>query len=155
MIRKARGQDWEALVSLFIIENKHNAALAPDTVRETTEVLTVEELDAILGDDNSALFVAEHNDTVVGALLGNVVQVACKRWTAPRGYSYIEDIVVAPRARRQGIAQKLVAHFECWARAKKATSVELHVWPNNADAIRCYAKMGFINKQLLLSKRID
>lgn len=152
MIRQAQEKDFEALVRLFIIENKHHASLTPDVVRETDDVFTVQELKDILSDDNQSLLVAEIDGTVSGVLLGHVVHVSSKRWVQSRCYAYVEEIVVAPSARRKGLARALLDTFESWSQNKGATCVELHVWSGNVEAISFYTRTGFRNKQHLLTK---
>ncbi|MCG7586804.1 GNAT family N-acetyltransferase [Photobacterium sp. OFAV2-7] len=153
MIRKAKPEDYKLLVELFMIENEHNAALAPDVVNRTKDVLTESELTEILSDDNQYLYVVEQ-DGVAGVLLGNVVKVDGKRWNRPRTYGYVEELVVAETARGQGYAKSLICHFEVWAKDHGADSVELHVWAKNSVANQCYAKVGFKSKQYLLSKSL-
>ena len=75
MIRKAVVSDHSDLVRLFILENQHNAQLAPDIVRETKDVLTLEELKQILADNNQYLVVKEIDGVAVGALLGSINKI--------------------------------------------------------------------------------
>lgn len=150
--REATVNDLHALVALFVTENQHNATLAPETVRVTSDVLTAPELQAIIDDAGQQLLVAEREDLVVGALLGQITRTREHRWVQSRCTGYVDELIVSPHARRQGVADDLLAAFESWAAAQGATALELHVWSNNDGAIRFYAQSGFAEKQHLLTK---
>ncbi|WP_070971174.1 GNAT family N-acetyltransferase [Vibrio sonorensis] len=154
MIRTATVSDLEPLIELLCIENQHNASLASDTICETVDVLTHQELEEILADSSQQLFVWESVNTIHGALLGNLVRVNRHRWTQKRCFGYVQELVVHPKARRKGIAKLLVDAFSKWALEHQATHIDLHVWANNEQAIGFYEKYGFNTKQLLLSKAV-
>ena len=153
-IRAATINDLAALTRLFIAENQHNAAIAPDVVNQTEDVLTKDELSEIIADNNQCLLIVEVDGDVVGTLLGSVVNVKGRRWTNNRCYGYIEELVVDENQRGKGFARQLVAAFEGWAKAKGACSAELHVWSNNQVANEFYRRSGFEDKQRLLSKSL-
>ncbi|MBL4282692.1 GNAT family N-acetyltransferase [Vibrio fluvialis] len=154
MIREAEMRDLEALVNLFIVENRHNANLAPENVRVTNDVLSEQELRDIILDEKQLLLVGEREGMVTGALLGSITNVRERRWTPSNCYAYVEELVVDPSSRRQGVAQQLLACFETWARSQGASSIDLHVWSNNREALGFYDKSGFKTKQHLLSKKL-
>jgi len=56
----------------------------------------------------------------------------------------LENIVVAPEFRRQGIAQLLMSELLARARQSKATALLLEVRQSNVAALQLYAKLGFI-----------
>ncbi|MBC7003277.1 GNAT family N-acetyltransferase [Photobacterium sp. BZF1] len=153
-IRTATINDLLALKRLFIVENHHNAAIAPDVISQTEDVLTEEELREIIADNNQCLLVVDVDGNVVGTLLGSVVDVAGRRWTNSRCYGYIEELVVDEHQRGKGFARQLMATFEGWAKNKGAASVDLHVWSNNQTANEFYHRYGFSEKQRLLSKSL-
>lgn len=65
-IRTATINDLLALKRLFIVENHHNAAIAPDVISQTEDVLTEEELREIIADNNQCLLVVDVDGAVVG-----------------------------------------------------------------------------------------
>lgn len=81
MLCEAEMKDLGVLISLFIVENKHNSTLVADVVRETDEVLIRQDLQEIVSDANQLLIVSERDGSVIGALLGNVTNVRERRWT--------------------------------------------------------------------------
>ncbi|MDC5722741.1 GNAT family N-acetyltransferase [Vibrio europaeus] len=151
MIRKAVESDHSDLVRLFILENQHNAQLASDIVRETEDVLTLEELKQILADSSQYLVVKEVDGVAVGALLGSITNTPERRWNQARLYAYLEELIVCPASRGKGIARELVDSFVHWAQSHGASSVDLHVWSNNDSAMGFYRTYGFSAKQYLMT----
>ncbi len=151
MIRKTVVSDHSDLVRLFILENQHNAQLAPNVVRETEDVLALEELKQILADKNQYLVVKEIDGVAVGVLLGSITKTPERRWSQARLYAYLEELIVCPASRGKGIARELVDSFVHWAQSRDASSVDLHVWSNNDSAVGFYRKYGFSEKQYLMT----
>ena len=56
---------------------------------------------------------------------------------------YITNVAVFPEFRRQGVAAKLIAVFENFARGNKLAFLTLEVRPSNAAAIALYKGFGF------------
>ena len=56
---------------------------------------------------------------------------------------YITNVAVFPEFRRQGVAAKLVAVFENFARGNKLAFLTLEVRPSNTAAIALYKGFGF------------
>jgi GNAT superfamily N-acetyltransferase len=53
------------------------------------------------------------------------------------------DVLVAPRARRQGLARRLTQSIGAWGRRQGARSVYLQVVATNTAALPLYASLGF------------
>ena len=56
---------------------------------------------------------------------------------------YITNVAVFPEFRRQGVAAKLIAVFENFARGNKLAFLTLEVRPSNTAAIALYKCFGF------------
>ena len=56
---------------------------------------------------------------------------------------YITNVAVFPEFRRQGVAAKLIAVFENFARRNKLAFLTLEVRPSNTAAIALYKGFGF------------
>jgi RimJ/RimL family protein N-acetyltransferase len=61
-------------------------------------------------------------------------------------------LMVAARARRQGIGAALIEEAMKWARGVGIVKLELTVFPHNAPAIALYRKLGF-REEGILSRR--
>ena len=53
------------------------------------------------------------------------------------------DVLVAPRARRRGLARRLTASIGAWGRTQGARSIYLQVVATNEAALPLYASLGF------------
>src|SRR4051794_8568979 len=90
--------------------------------------------DALAGSDGAALWVAERDDEVVGAIgmTGEGGGTARLRW-----------FLVAPEARGAGIGGRLLDAALGWARAQGFERVVLCTFGDLVDAARLYARAGF------------
>lgn len=60
------------------------------------------------------------------------------------GVGYIKRVVVHPDFRKQGLARQLIQHIIDVARTEEQVeAIDLHVWEDNAAAIRLYESLGF------------
>jgi GNAT superfamily N-acetyltransferase len=90
--------------------------------------------DALAASDGAALWVAERDGAVVGAIgmTGEGDGVARLRW-----------FLVAPEARGAGIGGRLLGAALGWARAQAYKRVVLFTFGDLFDAARLYARAGF------------
>jgi RimJ/RimL family protein N-acetyltransferase len=65
------------------------------------------------------------------------------RYSSTTSEAYIERLVVAPDFRRQGMARRLIAAAEDFARDAGKKTVGLHVSANNLPALRLYEDEGY------------
>ena len=66
----------------------------------------------------------------------------------------LDDIYVRPAYRRRGIAGKLFAQVENWARERGAVRLELHTWDFNKGAIAMYEAMGMTPQRYVFEKKL-
>ena len=59
-------------------------------------------------------------------------------------FGYVKRVVVQPDFRKQGLAGQLMQHIIAFARTEQQiNAIDLHVWEDNAAAIRLYESLGF------------
>ena len=66
----------------------------------------------------------------------------------------LDDIYVLPEYRRRGIAAKLFAEVESWAKEQGAIRLELHTWAFNKGAIAMYETMGMTPQRYVFEKKL-
>lgn len=66
----------------------------------------------------------------------------------------LDDIYALPTYRRRGIAAKLFAQVEAWAKEQGAIRLELHTWDFNKDAIAMYEAMGMTPQRYVFEKKL-
>ena len=120
VIRQARQDDVEQLVGLlrllFAIEEDFSA----DTSKQR------QGLELMLGNNSSRILVAEADDQVVGMCTGQVVISTAEGGPA----ILVEDMVVAPSHRGQGLGRELLSGLTDWARTQGATRMRSQVEGN-------------------------
>ena len=100
------------------------------------------DLDNLLGENDSAVFVASNEE---GRLVA-FIEVRLRDYaegcqTSPVGY--IEAWYVDPQVRRQKLGRDLVHTAEGWAREKGATEMASDTWLENEDSVQAHLRMGY------------
>ena len=66
----------------------------------------------------------------------------------------LDNIYVSPDYRRRGIAAKLFAAVEQWAREQDAVRLDLYTWDFNQGAIALYRQMGMTPQRYVFEKKL-
>lgn len=66
----------------------------------------------------------------------------------------LDNIFVLPTHRRKGIATKLFADVELWAKEQGAVRLDLHTWNFNKNAIAMYQAMGMTPQRYVFEKKL-
>lgn len=66
----------------------------------------------------------------------------------------LDNIYVLPEYRRRGIAAKLFAEVEFWAKEQGAIRLDLHTWDFNKSAIAMYEAMGMTPQRYVFEKKL-
>ena len=66
----------------------------------------------------------------------------------------LDNIYVLPIHRRRGIATKLFAEVELWAKEKGAVRLDLWTWGFNKNAIPMYQRMGMTPQRYVFEKKL-
>lgn len=120
VIRQFRWSDFDAVVAVW-----QAAGL---------EVVSRAELTAKLARDPELFLVAEHDERVVGVVMGT--------YDGRRGW--ILRLAVDPGHRRHGVASGLVTELERRFRHLGCPRVNLLVLPHNAAGLRFWQEMGYL-----------
>lgn len=141
IVRRAKPADQDVLGELWVAfmteQASHDARLAvADDARERWD----NDFVVWLNDDRQATFVAETD----GALHGFVT---AHQWGPPPIYEaavevYLDELYVAPAARRNGVGSQLVAAVCEWASSQGAARIRLQALDANANAQAFWAERG-------------
>ncbi|MFC0557727.1 GNAT family N-acetyltransferase [Halalkalibacter alkalisediminis] len=101
---------------------------------------------ALKQDSQAHIFVAEKQDTLVGAAFFNVALSIDKGGH----YIWLNDLYVHKEHRNQGIAKKLLLHVIYWAENEGIKGIELETGINNEATKSLYNSLGFYD---IISKR--
>jgi GNAT superfamily N-acetyltransferase len=144
MIRPAQTQDIPAIQALYRLLDQHHVALCPDVFQLLeTDARPDSLIQEWLDNPEATYLVAEVAGEVVGFL--NV-----RKMSSPdlpifqlRAWAHVENAVVAPAYRGQGLGQALFDAAILWAKAQGLTRMQTQVWTANEAARAFYAERGF------------
>jgi isopentenyl-diphosphate delta-isomerase type 1 len=141
-LRKAEPKDIPAILELLIQVNMVHHNGRPDLFKGPTTKYTGAELEQILRNDETPVFVCtDENGTVLGHGFC-VLQHAGGQLMVEHDTLYIDDICVDGNARGRGVGRALYNHILAYAREKGCYNVTLNVWTCNPRAMAFYQKLG-------------
>lgn len=95
---------------------------------------------------------AVREDEAVGYVVVRCLDTAASPFSHPRREALVDQLVVAPSARRHGVGRALMEAAEAHARTLGLGSLVLDVRPHNHGAEAFYASLGFDVLSTRLSK---
>ena len=102
--------------------------------------ITMAELQEIVGDSATVVFVARDGGVIVGLLTLAMFRI-------PTGMrAWIEDVVVDGRARGKGVGEALNRAALATARQRGVKTVDLTSRPSREAANRLYQRIGFVRR---------
>lgn len=152
-IRNLTSGDYEAMLELYKELDRFHIDSRPDCFVEREEVYPRADFEHNLAMPISLDLGAFDGNCMVGfvsATLWNEsfmvkdVKTVC-----------LDNIYVRPSHRRRGIAAKLFAQVERWARERGAVRLELHTWDFNQGAIAMYREMGMTPQRYVFEKMLS
>lgn len=143
-IREASEKDYKKICELFreadVLRHKNlphvfRGAGGPE---ETKKFIS-----GIIANKDAALFVAERECEIIGAILVLVQKTSGNSIMMPRRYAWIGDLVLREKFRRSGVGRSLVEKTHQWSLGKGVSQVELNVWEFNKEAIIFFKILGY------------
>lgn len=142
MIRRAKNTDIDRLNELLYQVQQLHAEKRPDIFKLGAKKYTSKELEAIIADDDTPIFVYEEDGIVMGYVFCIYQVTEETPQLRYRKVMYIDDLCVDACCRRRHIGEKLYAFAADTARENGCSSVTLNVWSVNPAAEQFYQKMG-------------
>ena len=154
MIRRAKNADIDRLnVLLYQVQQLH-ADGRPDIFKNGAKKYTTEELEGIIADDMTPIFVYEEDGMVMGyAFCVYQITLESEQLHA-RKVLYIDDLCVDESYRRKHIGEKLYHYVLDVAKENGCDSVTLNVWRVNPSAEKFYQKMGMEPLKTMMEQQL-
>ena len=151
-IRRATDADAAAVDELWAAGDRHHARALPRRFREAPRSAT--SLVIELADPNVALFLAEQDGNIVGAI--RVVLRTANPYPnlVSRTFGEINSVVVRETHRGRGIGTALIEVAHEWTLERGADEIELNVWEFNREAIALYKRLGYAKISCRMSKHL-
>ncbi len=151
MLESARPEDREAVEALARQVHGLHVSWRPDlyTMPEALypEPLYVQAL------EQKSLFVARQEGTVVGYLRIRRLD-AEGNGLVPHRELAVEELCVREDLRGQGIGTRMLQEAAVLAKAFGCTSLRLGAYPQNAEALAFYQKLGFTVRSVTLEQNL-
>ncbi len=150
-IRKAYVTDVKRIKSLQFQINAFHKENLPDDFLSPEEIEKNINLNEFIDSDNYIVLVVEHDNSVVGFVMGNVWER--KSWVLQRRQiASLQQIAVDSAHQRKGLGKMLVEAFEQEVRQRGSEELWLEVYAFNENAIELYKGQG-IEPTLLFGQK--
>jgi len=139
LIRPARQNDLEQLVALlrFLFTIEEDFSFDATKQRQGLALM--------LDNDRGCILVAEAAGQVVGMCTGQLVISTAEGGPAV----LVEDMVIDPRWRGQGLGRMLMAALAAWAKGRGASRMQLLADKHNPPALAFYDRIGWQTTALI------
>ena len=143
-VRRAEKRDIPAILALLVQVDMVHHNGRPDLFKGPATKYSSEELEQILEDETTPVFVCvDEHDRVLGHGFC-VIQHSGGRLMVEHSTLYIDDICVDETARGHGVGRALYDFLVAYARGKGFYNITLNVWSCNPGAMAFYEKLGFV-----------
>ena len=150
MIRKAEKKDIKRLLELLSQVLEIHADIRPDIFVPGTTKYSSEELEAILENEKTPVFVAEEDGEVAGYAFCAIREPSGKENLVPHRTFFITDLCVDEKKRGRGIGESLFRFVKEEAGRLGCDVVALAVWEGNGPARRFYDRMGMTPRETFM-----
>ena len=143
-VRLAEAKDIPAILKLLVQVDMVHHNGRPDLFRGPATKYSAAELEQILADEKTPVFVCTDEQNRV---LGHgfcILQRSGGELMVEHTTLYIDDICVDEAARGQGVGRALFERIRDYAREQGAYNVTLNVWTCNPGARAFYEKLGLV-----------
>lgn len=147
-IRRAENKDIQRLLELLQQVLELHAKIRPDVFIPGTTKYTQDELEGIIKDDMSPIYVAVgDDDDVMGYAFCQIKEQPFSNNMVPFKSIFIDDLCVDEAFRGKHIGESLFEYVKDRARELGCYEVTLNVWAGNEGAEHFYEKMGMKTKE--------
>ena len=154
-IRFAQNRDIPGLIKLLYQVGDVHHQIRPDIFRSGAIKYTEPELEAILADENSPIFVMAEKETVLGYCFCQIREYRGSTVLTDRKEIYIDDLCVDETVRGRHVGKQLYEHTCAWAKSIGCNFVTLNVWCGNDSAMAFYEKRGLTPRSITMEVSLE
>ena len=153
-IVRAENRHIPGLIRLLYQVGGVHHHIRPDLFRSGAIKYTEKDLEILLAEESSPVFVAEEAGEVLGYCFCQLREYRDSTVLTDRKEIYIDDLCVEEACRGRGIARALYGYVTDWAKEIGCTYVTLNVWQGNENAMRFYEKMGMQTRSTTMETKL-
>ncbi|MEZ5063333.1 MAG: GNAT family N-acetyltransferase [bacterium] len=140
-VRAAKATDETAILALAQAEMAAHESIDPRfKLRPDANARYAVYLRDRLRDIDSAVFVAEAGDRIVGSVIASVRTQ--ESFFEARRFGYVSDLIVAPDLRRSGVGRAMWQRSAMWFRGLGIRVVRVHVAVRSDEAREFWRRVG-------------
>ena len=148
-IRRATTKDMDGLNKLLMQVLMVHHYGRPDLFKANVKKYTDEELQEIIADDKTPIFVGvDENDEVLGYAFCRFIQHIDNNILTDIKTLYIDDLCVDEDKRGMHIGKQLYEYVLAFAKESNCYNVTLNVWSCNESAMKFYEKCGLVPQKV-------
>ncbi len=149
MIRRAEEKDIPRIIELLVEVDMVHHRGRPDIFKGPATKYTEAELNEIIKNDVTPIFVSENScGYVEGYAFCIFRQFTNDSIMTDIKTLYIDDLCVGEECRGKGVGSSLYRHTLEFAKSSGCYNVTLNVWSCNESAMRFYEKCGFVPQKV-------
>ena len=155
MIRKAEKKDIEGIEVLLgqVLAVHHKGR--PDLFKEKGAKYRPSELEDIISDEKTPVFVYVENEKILAHCFCQVVDREETGASFARKTLFIDDLCVDETVRGHHIGKAMYEFVKTWAVTEGFYNITLHVWECNPDAVAFYKNIGMKVQQYTMEEIIE
>lgn len=152
MVRRAENQDIPQIMNLLIQVDMVHHHGRPDIFKGPAAKYSENELEKIIKNDTTPIFVYVEDDKVLGHAFCIHRQITDDSVMTDIRTLYIDDICVDEEARGRHVGKALYEYVREYAKKEGFYNITLNVWSCNPSAQAFYEKMGFVPQKICMEK---
>ena len=143
IVRRANDSDIPGILNLlFQVDMVHHNG-RPDLFKGPATKYNAVELQKIIADDETPIFVCVEENTILGHAFCIHRQILNDSVMTDIRTLYIDDICVDEKARGKHVGRTLYERVVAYAKESGFYNITLNVWSCNPGAIKFYEALGF------------
>ncbi len=153
-IRPATTEDTPTIGHMWLQLVEYHNALSPDLPHAAPNgaEMYARRLASRLHDSHTRVLVAEKEDTLVGFVMGVIVDMVPEMFIEETA-GFLADIYVEPAYRSQGVGRALVDGLSAWFRTRGVQYVEWYVADSNREGWAFWKAIG--GREVITRMRIN
>lgn len=152
-VRRAENRDIPKLLKLLVQVDMVHHSGRPDIFKGPATKYNAEELENIISDNKTPVFVCtDDSDEVLGHAFCVHKQITNDSVMTDIKTLYIDDICVDENARGRHVGKALYDYVINYAKEYGCYNVTLNVWSCNPSALKFYEKMGLVPQKIGMEK---
>ena len=151
-IRRANVNDIDRISELLLQVHKIHSDGRSDLFVKGAKKYQKEELERLIKDDNTPIFVYEEEQLIEGYIFAFIQEMNSPSLCKIKSL-YIDDLCVEKNCRGKGVGTSLYNFIKEYAKSIGCYNITLNVWSFNKNAYEFYKKCG-LNEQKIVMEEI-